>query len=211
LETLSDKHKTEEIIGKLLEAEIVLALGSSPAGTCRRIEVSEQTFGSSHAPGMAALPQHRWPKEYGGLKTDQARQQSASHACLWPSMITTDSLSPAPTLSSKPTGSFADSFAVYVLFLIRSRRRMRARMNSSRLTRRSMIRQNPRARPPYTRACGECLGQCDRRSVPSVVAVQPLHIAVWTRTKRTFSWAHWRQLRYRHAPLRHRHGIDPEL
>ena len=40
----------------------------------RRIAVSEQTFGSRHAPGMAALPHYRWRKEYGGLKTDQARR-----------------------------------------------------------------------------------------------------------------------------------------
>jgi putative transposase len=62
LGTPLNKHKPEEIIGKLREAEILLALGSSPAEACRRIEVSEQTFGSSHAPGMAALPQYRWRK-----------------------------------------------------------------------------------------------------------------------------------------------------
>ena len=69
----SKKHKPEEIIGKLREAEIVLAQGGSAAEASRRIAVSEQTFGSRHAPGMAALPQW-WRKEYGGLKTDQARR-----------------------------------------------------------------------------------------------------------------------------------------
>ena len=44
----------EEIIGKLREAEIVLAQGASTAEACRRIAVSEQTY-------------YRWHKEYGGL------------------------------------------------------------------------------------------------------------------------------------------------
>lgn len=57
----SKKHKPEEIIGKLREAEIVLAQGASAAEACRRIAVSEQTY-------------YRWRKEYGGLKTDQARR-----------------------------------------------------------------------------------------------------------------------------------------
>ena len=57
----SRKHKPEEIIGKLRETEIVLAQGASTAEACRRISVSEQTY-------------YRWRKEYGGLKTDQARR-----------------------------------------------------------------------------------------------------------------------------------------
>ena len=55
------KHKPEEIVGKLREVEIVLAQGVSTAEACRRIGVSEQTY-------------YRWRKEYGGLKTDQARR-----------------------------------------------------------------------------------------------------------------------------------------
>lgn len=55
------KHKPEDIIGKLREVEIVLARGASTAEACRRIGVSEQTY-------------YRWRKEYGGLKTDQARR-----------------------------------------------------------------------------------------------------------------------------------------
>lgn len=51
----SKKHKPEEIIGKLREAEIVLAQGASAAAACRRIAVSEQTY-------------YRWRKEYGRLK-----------------------------------------------------------------------------------------------------------------------------------------------
>ena len=55
------KHKPEEIIGKLREVEIVLGQGGTTAEACRRIAVSEQTY-------------YRWRKEYGGLKTDQARR-----------------------------------------------------------------------------------------------------------------------------------------
>ncbi|WP_447953423.1 IS3 family transposase [Sphingopyxis chilensis] len=57
----SKKHRPEEIIGKLREAEVVLAQGATTAEACRRIAVSEQTY-------------YRWRKEYGGLKTDQARR-----------------------------------------------------------------------------------------------------------------------------------------
>ena len=52
----------EQIIGKLREVEIVLAQGISTAEACRRIAVSVQTY-------------YRWRKEYGGLKTDQARRK----------------------------------------------------------------------------------------------------------------------------------------
>jgi len=55
------KYKPEEIIGKLREAEIALAQGASVGEVCRRLSVSEQTY-------------YRWRKEYGGLKTDQARR-----------------------------------------------------------------------------------------------------------------------------------------
>ena len=58
---MGKRHKPEEIIGKLREAEIVLAQGGTAADACRRIAVSEQTY-------------YRWRKEYGGLKTDQARR-----------------------------------------------------------------------------------------------------------------------------------------
>ena len=55
------QHTAEEIIGKLREAEIVLAQGGTTADACRRLSISEQTY-------------YRWRKEYGGLKTDQARR-----------------------------------------------------------------------------------------------------------------------------------------
>lgn len=55
------KHTPEEIIGKLREAEIVLAQGGTAAEASRRIGVTEQTY-------------YRWRKEYGGLKVGQARR-----------------------------------------------------------------------------------------------------------------------------------------
>lgn len=58
---MARKHKPEEIIGKLREAEIVLAQGGTEADACRRIGVTEQSY-------------YRWRKEFGGLKMDQARR-----------------------------------------------------------------------------------------------------------------------------------------
>lgn len=58
---MARKHRPEEIIGKLREAEIVLAQGGVVADACRRIGVTEQTY-------------YRWRREYGGLKTDQVRR-----------------------------------------------------------------------------------------------------------------------------------------
>ena len=46
------RHTVEEIIGKLREAEVLIAQGQS---------VAEQSY-------------YRWRKEYGGLKMDQARR-----------------------------------------------------------------------------------------------------------------------------------------
>jgi putative transposase len=53
------RHKPEEIIGKLREAEIVLAQGGTVPDACRRIGVTEQTY-------------YRWRKGKRGL----------FHACL---------------------------------------------------------------------------------------------------------------------------------
>jgi hypothetical protein len=41
---MGKRHKPEEIIGKLREAEIVLAQGGTTADACRRIAVTEQTY-----------------------------------------------------------------------------------------------------------------------------------------------------------------------
>ena len=58
---MARKHKPEEIIGKLREAEIVLAQDGTVADACRRIGVTEQSY-------------YRWRKEYGGLELDQAKR-----------------------------------------------------------------------------------------------------------------------------------------
>ncbi len=57
----SRKHSTEQIIRKLREAEIELAKGRSVREVCKHLGVTEQTY-------------YRWRKEYGGIRTDQARR-----------------------------------------------------------------------------------------------------------------------------------------
>jgi transposase-like protein len=55
------RHTAEQIISKLREAEVELAKGLKVPQVCRRLEVAEQTY-------------YRWRKEYGGLRTDQAKR-----------------------------------------------------------------------------------------------------------------------------------------
>lgn len=55
------RHAPEEIIGKLREAEVLIAQGRGVAEAARSIGVTEQSY-------------YRWRKEYGGLKMDQARR-----------------------------------------------------------------------------------------------------------------------------------------
>lgn len=55
------RHSSEQIIAKLREAEVLLAQGKSLAVVCKRLEVTEQTY-------------YRWRKEYGGMKTEQAKR-----------------------------------------------------------------------------------------------------------------------------------------
>ena len=55
------KHTPEQIIGKLREAEVLLAQGQTVAQVCKMLGVSEQSF-------------YRWRAEYGGLKIDQAKR-----------------------------------------------------------------------------------------------------------------------------------------
>lgn len=56
------RHGAEEIIGKLRETEVLLAKGRSVAAAAEAIRVTEQSY-------------YRWRREYGGLKTDQARRR----------------------------------------------------------------------------------------------------------------------------------------
>ena len=53
--------KTEENIQKLRESAILLSQGTNVAEACRQIGVTDQTY-------------YRWRKEYGGVRTDQARR-----------------------------------------------------------------------------------------------------------------------------------------
>ena len=55
------RFSTEQIIQKLREAEVALAKGRSVGEVAKQLGVTEQTY-------------YRWRKEYGGLKTDQAKR-----------------------------------------------------------------------------------------------------------------------------------------
>jgi transposase-like protein len=55
------RHTTEQIISKLREAEILLSKGSKIPEVCRKLGVTDQTY-------------YRWRKEYGGLRSDQAKR-----------------------------------------------------------------------------------------------------------------------------------------
>ena len=55
------KHKPEEIVAKLRQVDVLLSQGRPVAEAIRTIGVTEVTY-------------YRWRKEYGGLKTDQARR-----------------------------------------------------------------------------------------------------------------------------------------
>ena len=58
---MTKKHTAEQIVGKLREAELELARGRTIAEAVRKLGITEQTY-------------YRWRKEYGGLRTDQARR-----------------------------------------------------------------------------------------------------------------------------------------
>lgn len=55
------RYTTEQIIGMLREAEVLLSQGRTTGEVCRHLGVSEQSY-------------YRWRKEYGGLKVDQAKR-----------------------------------------------------------------------------------------------------------------------------------------
>jgi transposase-like protein len=55
------RHTPEQIIPLLRQAEVELAGGQSVPHVCRKLGVTEQTY-------------YRWRKEYGGVRTDQARR-----------------------------------------------------------------------------------------------------------------------------------------
>src|SRR4029079_12299873 len=51
----------EQIVNKLRQAEVLLAQGQSVSQVSKTLGITEQTY-------------YRWRKEYGGVKTDQARR-----------------------------------------------------------------------------------------------------------------------------------------
>ena len=55
------RHKPEQIISKLREAEVELGKGATVPEACKKIGVTEQTF-------------YRWRAEYGGMRVDQAKR-----------------------------------------------------------------------------------------------------------------------------------------
>ncbi len=55
------RFSAEQIIQKLREAEVELAKGRSVGEVAKQLGITDQTY-------------YRWRREYGGLKTDQARR-----------------------------------------------------------------------------------------------------------------------------------------
>lgn len=56
-----NRHTPEQIINKLREAEVLLSKGMEMPKIFRKLAVSEQTY-------------YRWRKEYGGVRSDQAKR-----------------------------------------------------------------------------------------------------------------------------------------
>jgi putative transposase len=55
------KHRPEQIIKKLREADAMMSAGKTIGQACQVLEVSEQTF-------------HRWRNQYGGMKAEEAKR-----------------------------------------------------------------------------------------------------------------------------------------
>jgi transposase-like protein len=55
------KHTPVQIIKKLREADVMLAADKTIGQVTQALEISEQTF-------------HRWRKQYGGMKADEAKR-----------------------------------------------------------------------------------------------------------------------------------------
>ena len=56
----SRKHTPDQVVRKLREAARLLAEGKQVPEVSKHLEISEQTY-------------HRWRKQYGGLKTNDAK------------------------------------------------------------------------------------------------------------------------------------------
>ena len=55
------QFQAEQIIGKLREAEVEISKGQTIGQVVKKLGITEQTY-------------YRWRKEYGGLRTDQAKR-----------------------------------------------------------------------------------------------------------------------------------------
>ena len=55
------RHKPEEIVAKLRQADVLISQGKAVADAVRAIGVTEVTY-------------YRWRQEFGGLKTDQVKR-----------------------------------------------------------------------------------------------------------------------------------------
>jgi transposase-like protein len=55
------RHTAEQIVGKLRDADAMLAAGRSIGQVVQQLGVSEPTY-------------HRWRNQYGGMKADEARR-----------------------------------------------------------------------------------------------------------------------------------------
>jgi putative transposase len=55
------RHSPEQIIGKLRDADGMLAAGKTIGQACQCLAISEQTF-------------HRWRAQYGGMKAEEAKR-----------------------------------------------------------------------------------------------------------------------------------------
>ena len=55
------RYSAEQIISKLREAEVLIAQGQSVSQAAKTLSIADQTY-------------YRWRKEYGGMRTDQARR-----------------------------------------------------------------------------------------------------------------------------------------
>jgi putative transposase len=61
------RHKPEEIVAKLRQADVLISQGKPVADAVRAIGVTEVTY-------------YRWRQEFGGLKTDQVKRMKELEA-----------------------------------------------------------------------------------------------------------------------------------
>ena len=55
------RYSPEEIVNKLREADVLIGQGQTVAQSCKRI-------------GVVSFTYYRWRREYGGMKTNQAKR-----------------------------------------------------------------------------------------------------------------------------------------